>query len=158
MGWAAETVKSTPNHDSWQNGWLAKESENETLQQYHSYKLFLGAPKHLYNWLCPSVGLSVTHSFDDPHCAPYWPTWPCFLAFSPVLSQRESTSFELLDVIRIAPPSSVDRRKLIQTWLRILGSMPDVGSSLRRNESIYQTAYIIYVHKKVSSSPPKHIV
>ena len=28
---------------------------------------FLGATKHLYNWLCPSVGRSVTHSFDDPH-------------------------------------------------------------------------------------------
>ena len=45
----------------------------------------LGATKHLYNWLCPSVvGLvgptsvgRVTHSFDDPHVAPYWPTWPC---------------------------------------------------------------------------------
>ena len=39
------------------------------------------ATKHLYNWLCPSVGLSVTsvtHSFDDQHVAPYWPTWPCF--------------------------------------------------------------------------------
>ena len=46
-------------------------------------KGFLGATKHLYNWLCPlvcrSVGLSVTHSFDDQHVAPYWPTWPCFL-------------------------------------------------------------------------------
>ena len=35
---------------------------------------FLGATKHLYNWLCPSVGRlvgwSVTHSFDDPHVAP----------------------------------------------------------------------------------------
>ena len=47
---------------------------------------FLGATKHLYNWLCPSVGwlvgrlvcLSVTHSFDDRHVAPYWRIWPCF--------------------------------------------------------------------------------
>ena len=43
---------------------------------------FLGATKHLFNWLCPSVGwsvgLSVTHSFDDPHVAPDWPTWPCY--------------------------------------------------------------------------------
>ena len=51
---------------------------------------FLGAIKLLYNWLRPSVGwldgwlvgwlvgLSVPHSFDDPHVAPYWPTWPCF--------------------------------------------------------------------------------
>ena len=37
----------------------------------------------LLEWLCPlvcwSVGLlvgRVTHSFDDPHVAPYWPTWP----------------------------------------------------------------------------------
>ena len=48
--------------------------------------LFLGATKRHYNWLCPSVGrsvgrsvgLSVTHSFDNPHVAPYWPTWPCY--------------------------------------------------------------------------------
>ena len=26
-----------------------------------------------------SVCWLVTHSFDDPHVAPYWPTWPCFL-------------------------------------------------------------------------------
>ena len=43
--------------------------------------MFLGATKHLYNCLCPSVGQSVgqsvTHPFDDPHVAPYWPTWPC---------------------------------------------------------------------------------
>ena len=46
----------------------------------------LGATKHLYNWLCPSVGWSVgllvgrvTHPFDDLHVAPYWPTWPCFI-------------------------------------------------------------------------------
>ena len=26
-----------------------------------------------------SVGWLVTHSFDDSHIAPYWPTWPCFL-------------------------------------------------------------------------------
>ena len=45
---------------------------------------FLGATKHLYNSLCPSVGwffgrsvCGVTHLFDDPHVAPYWPTWPC---------------------------------------------------------------------------------
>ena len=24
------------------------------------------------------VSLSVTHSFDDPYVAPYWPTWPCY--------------------------------------------------------------------------------
>ena len=49
---------------------------------------FLGAAKHLYNWLCLSVGLlvgrlvgRVTHSFHDPHIAPYWPTWPCFSIF-----------------------------------------------------------------------------
>ena len=48
-------------------------------------KSFLGATKHLYNWLCPLVGRSVgwlvTHLFNDPHVAPYWPTWPCLLDF-----------------------------------------------------------------------------
>ena len=45
---------------------------------YEETNLLLGATKHLYNWLCPLV-CRVTHSFDDPHVAPYWPTWPCFL-------------------------------------------------------------------------------
>ena len=27
---------------------------------------------------CWLVG-RITHLFDDPHVAPYWPTWPCFL-------------------------------------------------------------------------------
>ena len=31
--------------------------------------------------VCWSVGLLVTHSFDDPHVAPYWPTWPCSTTF-----------------------------------------------------------------------------
>ena len=52
--------------------------------------MFLGATKHLYNWLCPLVGWSVgrlvgwlvTHLFNDPLVAPYWPTWPCFLCHS----------------------------------------------------------------------------
>ena len=42
---------------------------------------FWGATKHLYNWLCPLVCWSVSwvmHSFENPHVAPYWPTWPCF--------------------------------------------------------------------------------
>ena len=46
--------------------------------------VFLGATKHLHNWLCSLVGWlvgrsvgRVTHSFDNPHVAPYWPTWPC---------------------------------------------------------------------------------
>ena len=47
---------------------------------------FLGATKHLYNWLCPSVsrsvGWSVMHSFDDPHVTPYRPSWPCLVADS----------------------------------------------------------------------------
>ena len=40
---------------------------------------------HLYNRLCPSVGWSVgrvTHSFDDPPGAPYWPTWPCLKVYN----------------------------------------------------------------------------
>ena len=46
-----------------------------TNQPTDGHSLLLGATKHLYNWLCPSVGLSVgwsaTHSFDDPHVAPF---------------------------------------------------------------------------------------
>ena len=47
--------------------------------------LFLGAIKHLFNWLSLLVGrlvcLSVTHSFDDQHVAPFWPTWPCYYEY-----------------------------------------------------------------------------
>ena len=59
------------------------------LTQKNADYLFLGATKHLYNWLCPlfswsvgrSVGWLVTHSFDNPHVAPYWPTGPCLAIF-----------------------------------------------------------------------------
>ena len=58
---------------------------------------FLGATKQLCNWLCPSVGLSVgrvTHSFNDPHVAPYWPTWPCFpIVYNYGKKKRTVTSF-----------------------------------------------------------------
>ena len=78
---------------------------------------FLGATKHLYNWLCPSVGRSVgwvTHSFDDPHVAPYWPTWPCsipsflpsapFSPFSPISSVfRKWTQRPITNCVRAFP-------------------------------------------------------
>ena len=38
-----------------------------------------------------SVGLSVfgvAHSFDDPHVALYWPTWPTLLKLMLFLSER----------------------------------------------------------------------
>ena len=54
--------------------------------------LFLGATKHLFNWLCPSVGQLVSWSVGwsvDRSVAEafvwrytrriYWPTWPCSL-------------------------------------------------------------------------------
>ena len=57
-----------------------KKKKNVPSPQSLFRRPFLGAPTHLYNWLCPlvgrSVGRSVTHLFDDPHGAPYWPTWP----------------------------------------------------------------------------------
>ena len=71
------------------------------MNNFDPISMFLGATKHLYNWLCLSVGLSVcrlvTHSFDDPHVAPYWPTWPCSLYFF------LSFHFSLLDSISTAP-------------------------------------------------------
>ena len=42
---------------------------------------FRGDKAPLY--LAVSVGLSVTHSFNDPHVAPYWPTWPCSIGILP---------------------------------------------------------------------------
>ena len=35
----------------------------------------------------------VTHSFDDPHVAPYWPTWPCF---------QSCYSFKMLFIKKVA--------------------------------------------------------
>ena len=42
------------------------------------FSSFLGAPKHLYDWLCLSVCPSACNTFDDPNGAPYRPTSPCF--------------------------------------------------------------------------------
>ena len=61
--------------------------------------LFLGATKHLYNWLCPLVGWSVcllvTHSFDYLHVARYWPTWPCFFKCLYLLPSQWSRVIQL---------------------------------------------------------------
>ena len=52
----------------------------------------------MVGWLVGrSVCLLVTHSFDDPHVAPYWPTCPCSLHFF------LSFHFSLLDSISTAP-------------------------------------------------------
>ena len=57
----------------------------------HIFIYFLGAKKHLYNWLCPSVSWLVCrldgllgNAFvrRSTRCT-YWPTWPCFYIFSP---------------------------------------------------------------------------
>ena len=40
-----------------------------------------GCVRRSVGWLVGrSVGWSVTHSFDDPHVAPYWPSWPGYLS------------------------------------------------------------------------------
>ena len=41
-------------------------------------------------WL---VGLSVTHSFDDPHVAPYWPSLPCCFMRTSEIPLRLSRTF-----------------------------------------------------------------
>ena len=45
---------------------------------FFPFSSFLGATKHLYDWLCLSVCPSACNTFDDPNGAPYRPTWPCF--------------------------------------------------------------------------------
>ena len=50
------------------------------LLYFHDTASCLGCP--IYNWLCPLV-CWVTHSFDDPHVAPYWPTWPYYSLSNP---------------------------------------------------------------------------
>ena len=50
-----------------------------------------------------SVGLSVfgvTHSFDDPHVAPYWPTWPCYLNLCHFQTKKDENT-------RLAPNESI---------------------------------------------------
>ena len=56
------------------------------MEELFPFSLFSCEPQ-LYKRACPSVGwlvgwlvgLSVTHLFNDPHVAPYWPTWPCYI-------------------------------------------------------------------------------
>ena len=57
--------------------------------------LFVGATKHRYNWPCPSVCLSVTNLFNDPHVAPYWPCWPSLISF-PISKPFESKPYTFL--------------------------------------------------------------
>ena len=43
--------------------------------------------------LAMSVGRSVgrvTHSFDDPHGTPYWPTWSFFLMKTPLTAGHKA--------------------------------------------------------------------
>ena len=52
-----------------------------TLYQRYNYVFFSFFDASITGIVCRvigrSVGWSITHSFDDPHGAPYWPTWPC---------------------------------------------------------------------------------
>ena len=61
-----------------------KTEKEESKQQITYFFTFLGATQVAVS-VGRSVGSSdcrVTHSFDDPHVAPYWPFWPCsFLSF-----------------------------------------------------------------------------
>ena len=74
------------------------------------YLAFLGATKHLYNWLCLLVGRLVgwlvgwsvcrlvgwsegwvMHWFDDPHVSPYWPTRPSSsISYDPRFPRKKS--------------------------------------------------------------------
>ena len=49
---------------------MKNNGQNIFYQSIFVRPLFLSATKHLYNWLCLSVGWSVTHSFDNQHVTP----------------------------------------------------------------------------------------
>ena len=73
---------------------MSASSQSSSFQNtHHFFCSFVGATKHLYNWLYPLVGRSVTQSFDNPHVAPYWPTWPC--------SFRVGCGFRVRDRVRV---------------------------------------------------------
>ena len=83
---------------------------------------FLGVTKHLYNRLCPLVGrsvglsvdLSVTHLFDDPHVAPYWPDWPCFKSNGTRVTALFKTSAHLHVIITLFQPYTCAPHKTFQ--------------------------------------------
>ena len=68
-----------------------------------SQELFLGATKHLYNWLCPPVCRSVTHSFDDPQVAPIGLLGLVILKGAPAVSESEKAVEEVYDLLRNLP-------------------------------------------------------
>ena len=68
-----------------------------------------------------SVGLSVgrvTHSFDDPHVAPYWPTWPCSLMINLAI---ETGKMELvsLNYVAVVCESSRDSSQTVFSLLKM---------------------------------------
>ena len=64
-------------------------------------------------WL---VGWLGTHSFDDPHVAPYWPTWPCVSYLS---DRREVKSYFEIQICVCCPrrASCLGHRKFQQTGM-----------------------------------------
>ena len=74
----------------------------------------------------------VTHSFDDPHVAPYWPTWPCFSRFndkSGVWTRahlvEEKTSRRCF-VCFVSEKK--EKRKFKQTWLKVCCFLLSLGT------------------------------
>ena len=82
-------------------------------------------------WL---VGWSVTHSFDDPHGAPYWPTWPClqFCQFHMCTIQDQSRGKSFLERVL---SNSQNQKKIDPFSIQILLGFVD---------SIFDSILLIY--------------
>ena len=107
---------------------------------------FLSATKHLFNWLCPTIGWSVgwlirlvgrlvgwvTHSFDDSHVAPYWPTWPYFFICRAEIRdniRRVDRTMVLTDQPMFVASSSVNYFDFYLSWLRSSALFATQGST-----------------------------
>ena len=99
-----------------------------------------GCVRWLVGW---SVGRSVgqvTHSFDDPHVAPYWPSWPCFFFY------KGKWIFILLGGLRLIQDFEM-KRDLVWSHVRMTLYSNQFWNYEQHQELRLRTYEILYLYK-----------
>ena len=62
-----------------------------------------------------SVGLSVTNSFDDPHGAPFWPSWPRQIMRDRGFPYYFGNSVKKKEASKSASKTSIEKKSIKKT-------------------------------------------